>query len=99
MSRFWPIAEAAQSDYETLREAVIEGQPLVGPGALRFERQGLSGLILRPVSEPVFEVEIIGADRPPWSPYEDPRSLALAEAYSLLLDSARSGTAFRQEVR
>lgn len=99
MRRFWPIAEAAQSDYETLREAVIEGQPLVGPGALRFERRGLSGLILHPVSEPVFEVEIIGADRPPWSPYEDPRCLALAEAYSLLLDSARSGTAFHREVR
>ena len=99
MRRFWPITEVAQSDYETLREIVLKGQPLVGAGALRFERQGLSGLILRPVSEPLFEAEVVGAQRPPWSPYEDPRSVAMAEAFSLLLDAARSEPPLRQWVR
>jgi hypothetical protein len=99
MKPSWSIAEASQSDYETLRQATLDGQSVVSPAALRFEGQGLSGLILRPVSEPWFVAEIIGADRPRWSPYEDPRQLALAEAYSLLLDAARSETALRQEAR
>ncbi len=99
MRCFWPITEAAQSDYETLRQAVLEGQPMLGPGALRFERQGLSGLILRPVSEPLFQAVLLGAERPPWSPYEDPRQESLAEGYSLLLDIASSKAAFQPETR
>jgi hypothetical protein len=99
MRCFWPIAEAAQSDYETLRQAVLNGRPMLGPGALRFERQGLSGLILRPASEPLFQAVLTGAERPPWSPYEDPRQVTLAEGYSLLLEIARSKAAFRAEAR
>ena len=85
MSQFWPITEAAQSDYETLRHAVLEGHAISGAAALRFERRGLAGLILCPVSEPLFEVELVGASRPRWSPYQDPRDEALARSYALLL--------------
>jgi len=85
MRPFRPFGEAAQSDYESLRRAVLEGRALSGAAALRFERRGLAGLILCPVSEPSFEVEIVSASRPAWSPYEDPRPSALARGYALLL--------------
>ena len=43
---FWPPAEAAQVDYETLRGHVLEltGLP-EGLAAARFARRGLAGLI------------------------------------------------------
>lgn len=85
MRQFWPAIEAAQSDYETLRLAALEGRTASGTAALRFERRGLAGLILCPVSEPAFEALLVGADRPAWSPYEDPRQQALSEGYRLLL--------------
>ena len=33
--RVWPIGESAQADYETLREAVLQGQPLQSLSAVR----------------------------------------------------------------
>lgn len=97
MRQFRPFAEAAQSDYEALRRAVLEGRALSGAAALRFERRGLAGLIICPVSDPSFDVEIVGANRPAWSPYEDPRESALTQGYALLLGHADQET-LRREV-
>ena len=85
MKRFWPVAEAAQSDYETLRAAVLAGVPLCSPAAARFTRAGLWGLIRRPAAEPMFLGSLIGGLRPPWSPHADPRLDALAESYGFVL--------------
>ncbi len=85
MTRFWPVGEAAQSDYETLRAAVLAGLPLCSPAAARFARAGLWGLIRRPVAEPVFLGGLVGATRPAWSPHADPRLDALAESYGFVL--------------
>ncbi len=63
--RFWPIGEAAQADYETLREAVLTGQRPDSVAAARFERRGLAGLIAGPAAEPVFAAVLLGAQRPP----------------------------------
>jgi len=90
------MTEAAQSDYEILRCAVLEGHVVSGAAALRFERRGLAGLILCPVSEPTFEVELVGANRPSWSPYEDPREEALARSYALLLGQDGGETSHRE---
>ncbi len=86
MRRFWPPCEPAQADYESLREAVLAGAPLLGEAAGRFERRGLAGLIAWPAAEPVFEAILVGARRPPWTPHADPRLEALAAGYALLLD-------------
>lgn len=86
MSRcFWPVGEAAQADYESLREAVLLGQPLQSLAAARFGRRGLAGLIAWPVAEPVYTAVMVGAARARWSPYTDPRLDALAAGYELLL--------------
>lgn len=86
MSRcFWPIGEAAQADYETLREAVLSGQPPQSLMAARFARRGLAGLIAWPVAEPVYTAVMVGAERARWMPYADPRFDALAAGYELLL--------------
>lgn len=85
MKTFWPAAEAAQSDYEALREAVLAGGLVVTMAAGRFERRGLAGLIAWPASEPIFVARLAGADRPAWTPYFDPRLEALAAGYELLL--------------
>ncbi len=86
MSRLWPVGEAAQADYESLRVAVLAGTAPVGVVAARFEAHGLWGLIRRPVAEAVFGAQLHGAARPAWTPYGDPRLNALADAYALLLD-------------
>lgn len=80
---FWPPSEAAQVDYETLRACTLDG--LV---AARFNRRGLAGLIAWPAAEPVFLPELIGGERPPWTPYLDPRVSALGAGYKLLLEVA-----------
>jgi len=82
---FWPPAEAAQADYELLRSAAVAGTPAVGPVAARFARAGLAGVIARPASEASFMATLIGARRPAWSPYGDPRLETLADAFELLV--------------
>jgi DNA-binding transcriptional LysR family regulator len=93
MSRFWPVGEAAQSDYETLREAALAGLVVASPAATRFARAGLAGLIVRPVAEPVFVASLSGAPRPPWTPYDDPRTQALAAGYEVVVTWAGHGRA------
>ncbi len=85
MRSFWPAAEAAQCDYEILREAVLAGGQVLTIAAGRFERRGLAGLIAWPAAEPVFAARLAGAARPAWTPHADPRLEALAAGYELLL--------------
>ena len=83
---FWPVGEAAQADYETLRGYMLsEGDLPVSLSAVRFARRGLAGLIAWPVAEPVFTGSVLGAARPRWSPHDDPRLEALAAGFALLL--------------
>jgi hypothetical protein len=87
--RFWPVGEAAQADYETLRQHVLDTGAL--PDCLataRFTRRGLAGLIAWPTTEPIFRAELLGAPRPPWTPYDDPRLDALAAGFAVLLNAA-----------
>jgi hypothetical protein len=89
MSRFWLTSEAAQADYERLRDAVLSAGRL--PDDLvsaRFRRRGLPGLIAWPESDPVFRAELVGAHRPAWTPYNDPRFAALSATYRLMLAHA-----------
>lgn len=87
--RFWPVGEAAQADYETLRRQVLATGALPDSiAAARFARRGLAGLIAWPAAEPVYRAELVGAARPPWTPYDDPRLDALAAGYAVLLDAA-----------
>lgn len=85
MNRFWPVGEPAQVDYESLRAAALAGVTTASPAAVRFARVGLAGLIARPVTPAVFVASLVGAARPAWSPYEDPRVQSLAAGYTLLL--------------
>ncbi len=89
MSRFWPVREAAQADYERLREQVLAGASPSGPAAVRFERFGMAGLIARPCAEPIWLATVLGAVRPRWSPHVDPRLEALADGYQLLFACRR----------
>lgn len=85
---FWPVGESAQADYEALRAEVLSVGSL--PDSLvaaRFGRKGLAGLIAWPTSEPIFEAELVGATRPPWTPHTDPRLETLAEGLVLLLNA------------
>lgn len=86
MGRLWPAREAAQAEYETLREQALQGggQPL-SVATLRFARLGLTGLIVRPVGEPIYAARIVAVRRPPWSPLVDPRAEALADGYAAVL--------------
>jgi hypothetical protein len=87
--RFWPVGEAAQADYETLRRQLLSTGVLPDSvAAARFARRGLVGLIAWPAAEPVFRAELVGAPRPPWTPYDDPRLAALAAGFAVLLDAA-----------
>lgn len=86
MSGLWPAAEGAQADYERLREAVLATGRLPDDlASARFRRRGVAGLIAWPAAEPVFVAEIVGAARPAWSPYADPRVEALAVTYRLIV--------------
>ena len=84
--RFWPPAEAAQADYESLRAEVLAGTNPSGLAAVRFARRGLAGLIAWPTSEPVFETVLVAGQRDRWSPYGDSRLDALASGFALILD-------------
>lgn len=90
-ARFWPIADGAQADYETLREAVLSGRRLETLSAARFARRGLAGLIAWPAAEPVYTAVLSGAERPPWTPYGDPRLDALVGGYELILNARDLG--------
>ena len=71
---FWPPAEAAQVDYETLRTHVCGHLRLPqGLAAARFTRRGLAGLIGWPAGEPVFVAELLAAARPAWTPHATAR--------------------------
>ncbi|MBI4728254.1 MAG: hypothetical protein HY775_01940 [Acidobacteria bacterium] len=96
MSRFWPARETPQLDYEALREAAIAGVPLAGEAAARFEARGLAGLVCARPGELIFEAVLLGARRPAWTPYVDPRLDALAAGYALLL--AHPDRSHREEV-
>lgn len=85
MKVFWPVGEAAQADYEDLRELALAGEVLRGVAAERFARRGLAGLICSPVAASVFSASIAGVTRPPWTPHADPRLDALAATYEFLL--------------
>jgi len=86
---FWPVGEAAQADYESLRRHVLADGALPDSlAAARFARRGLAGLIAWPVAEPIFRADLVGAARPKWSPHTDPRLEALAAGFALLLDAA-----------
>jgi len=92
--RFWPVGEAAQADYETLRAHVLStGAPPDSLLAARFARRGVAGLIAWPSAEPVFDAELLGAARPPWTPHHDPRLDALAAGFALLLDTGTAAAA------
>ena len=92
--RFWPVGEAAQADYEALRAHVLTtGAPPDTLIAARFARRGVAGLIAWPSAEPVFDAELLGAARPPWTPHHDPRLDALAAGFALLLDAGRDAPA------
>jgi hypothetical protein len=87
--RFWPVAEAAQADYEALRAAALAGEPPRDElAAARFARRGLAGVIAWPRAEPVYLGALVGAQRPAWSGAEDPREVALGEVYGFLVSRA-----------
>jgi hypothetical protein len=93
MSRFSSPPEPSRRDYERLRCAVMATGRLPHElAAARFARRGLAGLIAWPDAEPVFRADLVGATRPAWTPYTDPRVEALAAAYRLLLDNKTRGT-------
>ena len=92
--RFWPAGEAAQADYESLRAHVLAtGAPPDSLAAARFDRRGVAGLIAWPSADPVFDAALLGAHRPPWTPHDDPRLDALADAFALLLNTGRASAA------
>lgn len=86
MRSFWPPGEAAQADYEALRASVLAGTPPGTPAAVRFAKEGLVALIEQPSSKPLFSGVLLGARRPAWTPYSDPRLELLAASYGLLLE-------------
>jgi hypothetical protein len=97
--RFWPIAEAAQADYEALRAAALAGEPPRDElTAARFARRGLDGLIAWPSSEPTYLGAIVGAQRLAWSGNEDPREAALGETYGFLVAHAGAPALFERAV-
>jgi len=93
MTRRWPSTAPRQQVYERLRSAVLATGRLPDElAAARFARRGLAGLIIWPDAEPVFTAHWVGAARPAWTPYADPRLAALAATYRLLLDSGQPTT-------
>jgi hypothetical protein len=91
MRTLWPPAEAAQADYEALRDAALAGTPLADAAAVRFATGGLAALIARPLAEPVLFAVVHGAARQPWTPHTDPRLEALAAGFALLVRDAEDG--------
>ena len=79
---FWPAGEAAQADYEQLRSLALAGVPALGIASRRFERYGL---IACPQAAPAYVASVVGAERPAWTPYEDPRATALADGFQIIV--------------
>jgi hypothetical protein len=97
--RFWPVAEAAQADYEALRAAALAGErPRDELAAARFARRGLAGVIAWPRSEPVYLGALVAAQRPRWSGAQDPRAAALGEIYGFLVARAPETGEIAREV-
>jgi hypothetical protein len=67
MSRFWPVRETSQSDYERLREQVLLGAGQLDLAAARFGRLGLAALIARPSAASPMIATVVGGQRPRWS--------------------------------
>ena len=82
---FWPVGEAAQADYEQLRALTLAAVPALGIASRRFERYGLWGLIASPQAAPAYAASVVGAERPAWSPYEDPRATALTDGFQIIV--------------
>jgi len=80
MRTLWPVTDRIQVEYESLRALALADAELGGPSALRFTQQGLVGLISWRRIELPFSVSLVGAQRPPWTPYADPRLDALMPA-------------------
>jgi len=95
---FWPVGEAAQADYEALREQELAGERAASISAARFARRGLAGLIAWPAAEPVFTGSVLAGTRPRWSPHDDPRLDALAAGFAFLLgiDTPKSTSAMME---
>lgn len=92
--RFWPAVEAAQAEYEALRQAALAAEPCPSELALaRLRRCGLAGLLGWRATEPAWLGELVGAERPAWCGREDPREQALCEVYGFLLEHASSAAA------
>ena len=94
-SRFWPVGEPAQADYERLRALALAAEP--GDEVLaarRFDRRGLAGLISWPATEPDYLGSLVGATRPAWCGDEDPREQRLRDVYGLML-AGREGYSLR----
>jgi hypothetical protein len=85
MRTLWPVTDRIQAEYESLRALALADAELGGPFALRFAQQGLVGLIAWRRIELPLSVSLVGAQRPPWTPYADPRLDALAAVYEFLL--------------
>lgn len=96
MIDFWPASEPAQLDYERLRDLAVAGVLQVGHTleAERFRCGGLAALIHKPSSMVALVAFLSPVARPRWSPYEDPRLTALAEAYELLRSAESVDAAF-----
>ena len=88
MRAFWPAAEAAQTEYESLRSAALSRVSPSTPTWLRFGRHGLIALITTPEFDPTFSAAVVGVSRPPWSPHNDPRLEVLAAGYEFVLAGA-----------
>jgi hypothetical protein len=85
MRTLWPVTDRIQAEYESLRALALVNAELDGPAALRFAQQGLVGLIAWRRVEIPFSLSLVGAQRPAWTPYADPRSDALSAVYEFLL--------------
>ena len=86
MRSLWPVREAAQADYESLRQSVVSGAPARSDSvARRFDRSGLAGLIAAPHAEAEYVALVVGALRPAWCAHDDPRLEVLREVYGFLL--------------
>jgi hypothetical protein len=85
MRTLWPVSDPIQAEYDSLRALALADADLCGPPALCFAQKGLAGLIAWRRIESPFSVSLVGAPRPPWTPYTDPRLDALAELYEFLL--------------